>query len=237
MRADREEDPDQVRALQLILHLERDPLPSWHAAVALAARASAAVCLDARSEPGAEWYDAVLAYCTGHIRKVTRRARAGHWAATEDLPGITLSEGDTDVRALLPGLVSDVDKRVSRLQVGGTDAPVDEAPSRSVPDGTLLVHPVPDLPITLGKTMAQAGHAGMILAALLAGDDPDALHEWYAADLPVMVRRVDSAEWAGLRSALTDPEKAWRSDRLVAVRDAGFTEIDPGTITVIARLV
>ena len=28
--------------------------------------------------------------------------------------------------------------------------------------GTLVVTPAPDLPITLGKAMAQAGHAGMI---------------------------------------------------------------------------
>jgi peptidyl-tRNA hydrolase len=34
---------------------------------------------------------------------------------------------------------------------------------------------------------------------------------------------------------LTDPALAWRDERLLAVRDAGFTEVDPGTITVIAR--
>ena len=32
VRTDREEDPDEIRALQLVLHLERDPQPSWHAA-------------------------------------------------------------------------------------------------------------------------------------------------------------------------------------------------------------
>jgi peptidyl-tRNA hydrolase len=237
VRADREEEPDQIRALQLVLHLERDPLPSWHVALGLAARACAALCLDPRSEPGGEWYDAVLSYCVGHIRKVTRRARAGHWTAVDELAGLTLTEGVTEVRALVPGLVSELDKRVSRLQVGGTDAPVDDAPEGRVAAGTLVVTPAPDLPITLGKAMAQAGHAGMILAALLAGDDPSTLREWYRAGLPTAVRRVDTTAWSTLRAAVADPGTSWRSERLLAVRDAGFTEIDPGTVTVIARLV
>lgn len=237
VRADREQDPAAVRALQLILHLERDPLPSWHSAVALAARASAAICLDPRSEPGGEWYHPVLSYCTGHIRKVTRRARASQWTATAELPGTTLSEGVTDVRALLPGPVSELDKRVSKLQVGGTDVEADEPPGGPVPGGTLVVHPAPDLPITLGKAMAQAGHAGMIVAALLAGDQRPTLRSWYAAGMPVTVRRIDAESWAGLRRAVADPGGAWRSERVLAVRDAGFTEIDPGTVTMIARLV
>ncbi len=32
-----------------------------------------------------------------------------------------------------------------------------------------------------------------------------------------------------------DPEGAWRRDRVIAVRDAGFTEVGPGTITVLAQ--
>ena len=32
-----------------------------------------------------------------------------------------------------------------------------------------------------------------------------------------------------------DPQGAWRSRRVVAVRDAGFTEVEPGTVTVLAQ--
>lgn len=235
--ADRDEDPATVRALQLVLRLERDRPPSWYSALELAARGCAALCLDPRSELGGEWYQALLDYCTGHIRKVTRRARAGHWAATADLPGITLTEGDTEVRALLPGLVSELDPRVARLQVGGTDAPRGAPPGLATPAaGTLVLHPAPGLAMTLGKAMAQAGHAGMIAAALLAGDDPAALTRWHADGLPVAARPATPERWAELSAPLADPAAAWRQDRTLAVRDAGFTEIDPGAVTVIALL-
>ncbi len=233
--SDREEDPAQVRALQLILRLERTSAPDWYAALELAAQGCAALCLDQRAEPGGPWFDAIHDYCAGHIRKVTRRARASHWDATAGLPGVTLTRDDTQVRALLPGLVGELDKRVSKLQVGGTDAPRHEPDSWPDPvDGALIVHPAPTVRMTLGKTMAQAGHAGMIGAALLAGDDRDALHRWHAAGLPVAARPASEQQWRAMTEALRDPSAAWRRQRLVAVRDAGFTEIDPGTITVIA---
>jgi peptidyl-tRNA hydrolase len=235
--ADRDEDPDRIRALQLVLRMERDRPPDFDRALELAARGCAALCLDPRAEPGGEWYDAVHDYCAGHIRKVTRRARAGHWDAVSGLPGITLTDGDTQVRALLPGLVIQLDKRASRLQVGGTDVPRQQpGPDAEPAGGTVVIHPAPAVPMTLGKAMAQAGHAGMIAAALLAGDDPAGLDRWYAAGLPVTARSVDPDRWRELVELLADPAAAWRERRLLAVRDAGFTEIEPGTVTVIAAI-
>lgn len=232
--ADRDEEPDRIRALQIVLRLERDRTPSWHAALALAARGCAQLCLDPRAEPGGEWFDAVHDYCTGHIRKVTRRARGAHWQAAQELPGITLTSGDTQVRALVPGRASALDKRISRLQVGGTDAPIDD-PSPAPGDGTLQMWLPPEPVMTLGKSMAQTGHAAMIAAALMAGTTPDALDRWAAAGYPCHGIRADELTWRRLADAVHHPAEAWDGDRLAAVRDAGFTEIAPGTITVIAR--
>ncbi|MFC7621867.1 peptidyl-tRNA hydrolase [Microlunatus sp. GCM10028923] len=268
---DRDEATEDIRAMQLVLRLERTAEPSWHAAAGLAATAAARLCLDPRAEPGGPWAEAIAAYCAGHIRKVTRRARGAHWAALADLPGIALADGDTEVIALLPGRIAELDKRVARLQVGGTDLPVDEAPALGPSTGSgrvgelgsgrvgelgsgrvgelgsgrvgelgsgrvgLRLWVPPEPVMTLGKTMAQTGHAGMIAAALLADEDPETLAAWAAAGCPATARRVDAAGWQKLLERCADAGSAWQDHRLLAVRDAGFTEIAPGTITVIAQ--
>jgi peptidyl-tRNA hydrolase len=265
--ADRDEPAEAVRAMQLVLRLERGDTPSWHLALAAAASGAASLCLDPRAEPGGPWFDAVEAYCRGHIRKVTRRARAGQWTATADLSGLTVAAtaattqppepsepaGDpsapsasgavtatpadlhAEVRVLVPGLVTELDPRVSRLQVGGTDVPPGPVPRWDVdPDAALRLWLPAEPVMTLGKTMAQAGHAGMIAAALLAADDPAALLRWRDAGCPVVVAgRTD--DFPSLRAAVESGRAAWSDERLLAVRDAGFTEIDPGTVTVVAR--
>lgn len=235
VESDREEAAADIRAMQLVLRMERADPPSWHRALSAAAIGAAALCLDPRSEPGGEWHDAIADYCRGHIRKVTRRARGAHWTAAQDLPGITIDLAGTQVRALLPGLVSELDPRISRLQVGGTDVPPDAPPAEPAEPSILAVWLAPTPAMTLGKAMAQAGHAGMIAAALLAGTDPQGLAGWADAGCPAVARRGSAQEWTELTGRMADQATAWQRHRLLAVRDAGFTEVAPGTITVIGR--
>ena len=238
---DREEAVADIRVMQLVLRMERQHPPSWHRAMRAAVTGTASICLDPRSQPGGEWFDAVREYCVGHIRKVTRRARGAHWVAAQDLPGVTVEVAGTQVRVLLPGLVSELDPRISRLQVGGTDVPVDPEPgpeagadSGAAGDAVLRVWTPTEPVMTLGKAMAQAGHAGMIAAALLADTDQSALRRWARHGCPAVVRRSAPAPWAGLLDAVADERRGWAGDRLLAVRDAGFTEIAAGTVTAIA---
>jgi len=85
------DDPDDVRAMPVILHIERAQPPARTALLEAAAAAAVAVCLDPQAEPDGPWHDELLAWTSAHIRKVSRRARGAHWQAVTDLPGRTIT--------------------------------------------------------------------------------------------------------------------------------------------------
>jgi peptidyl-tRNA hydrolase len=212
-------EPDGVvRAMPVILRLERPPAARTPVLEAAAA-AALAVCLDPRAEPGGEWHEAVMTWVAARIRKIARRARGSHWEAVQQLPGITWEVDGAQVRALLPGPVAEVPKIVSRLQIGGTDLePDDPGPP---PPGVPVVWVNAALRLTVGKAAAQVGHGAMLFAAErgLRGLPPSMP--------PLAVRTAGQARWSQLCAQV-------ERGAAVAVRDAGFTEVAPGTITCIA---
>ncbi|ANY10156.1 peptidyl-tRNA hydrolase [Pseudonocardia sp. HH130630-07] len=209
-----------VRAMPVVLRIERDPLPGRTPLLAAAATAAVALCVDRRSQPGGEWHDAVSGWVDRRIRKIARRARGAHWRAVQELPGVTVEIDGAEARALLPGPVDGVAREVSRLQIGGTELEPDDP--GDPPAGAPLVLLNPHVTMTVGKAAAQVGHATMLLGAT---------HGWPVAepaDVPrCAVRTPDAGTWARLCDALGGPDP-------VAVRDAGFTEVDPGTVTCLA---
>jgi hypothetical protein len=207
-------EPDGVvRAMPVVLRLERPPDPRTPVLEA-AARAALAVCLDPRAEPGGEWHEALATWIGSRIRKIARRARGAHWTAVQDLPGVTVDVAGAQVRALLPGPVDAVPKVVARLQIGGTDLP-DDGPGPP-PRGTPVIWVNGELGMTVGKAAAQVGHASML----------DAAARRLREVPPYAVRTVGPDRWAELCRAV-------QGGVAVAVRDAGFTEVAPGTITAI----
>nr|WP_147261046.1 peptidyl-tRNA hydrolase [Pseudonocardia hierapolitana] len=203
-----------VRAMPVILRLERPPAARTPVLEAAAA-AALAVCLDPRTQPGGEWHETVAIWVSTQIRKIARRARGAHWAAVQELPGVTWEVDGAQARALLPGPVDDVPRVVSRLQIGGTELEPDEP--GPPPQGVPVIWVNAGLNLTVGKAAAQVGHASMLYAAAHG-----------LADVPrFAVRDADGDRWAQLCAAVGRGEA-------VAVRDAGFTEVAPGTITCIA---
>lgn len=229
-----DEDPENVVLMPMVLRIERRDPPARTAVLEAAAASALAVCLDERTKPGGEWFDAVHTWVSGRIRKVARRARGAHWDAVQSLPGRTVEVGGAQVRSFVPMRVADMPKELTRLQISGSELEPDE-PGPVAPDAPVLWLN-PSAGMSAGKSAAQVGHATMILAALLHGDGRHAeLARWAARDFRCSVRTPDEQGWSRLGGS-ADPERAWREHGLATVRDAGFTEVDPGTVTVRAQL-
>jgi peptidyl-tRNA hydrolase len=102
-----------------------------------------------------------------------------------------------------------------------TDAPRPKEEPPPPDPATALVYVIrPGVIRTAGKAMAQAGHAALMAAERFGAE----LDGWRAAGMPGDVRTVGDDEWDELRA---------RPDAVV-VRDAGLTQVEAGTETVVA---
>ena len=215
----RDEFPQFV--LPLVVRLEREETPQRTDALETAARAVLTLLADPRSTGEGEWATAVEAWQDARIRKVVRRARGAEWRRALALPGITVTGKSAEVRVYPPVPLDGWPKDLARLQVSGTDFGDEEPPAAPEP-GVPTIWMNPAVEMTAGKAMAQAGHAAQLGFWQLS---PERAAQWAADGFPLAVRTAAPGRWAELAA----------SD-LPMVRDAGFTEIAPGTATAIAEL-
>jgi len=205
--------------LPLVVRIERAAPPSRTDALETAARAVLVMLADERSTGDGAWARAVRDWQDARIRKVVRRARGAEWRRAEALPGITVTGKNAEVRVFPPVPLDGWPKDLARLQVSGTDLDDPEPPVDADPTAPVLWLN-PDLDMSAGKAMAQAGHGAQLAWWELSGDERTA---WRDAGFPLSVRTADPARWTGLTTGA-----------LPVVRDAGFTEIAPGSCTVVA---
>lgn len=181
---------------------------------ALEAAARAVLLMVTTDDP--EWSEAVDAWQGNRIRKVVRRARGAEWRRAGMLPGLTVVHGTAEVRVYPPIPLDEWPRDLSRLQVSGTELDDPEAPGPPAP-GAPLVLLSPDVEMTAGKAMAQAGHAAQLGLRSLP---PAVAAAWAADGFPLAVRPATRARWdAVVRSGAP------------VVHDAGFTEVTPGSAT------
>ncbi|MEU9861603.1 peptidyl-tRNA hydrolase [Streptomyces sp. NPDC047971] len=214
----RDEKPQFV--LPLVVRIEKAGPPARTDALETAARAVLTILADERAHGEGEWAQAMSDWQDARIRKVVRRARGSEWRRAEALPGITVTGEAAEVRVFPPIPLDGWPKELAKLQVSGTDLEDPAAPGAPRP-GAAMLWLNPDLDMSAGKAMAQAGHGAQLAWWAMSAADRET---WRGAGFPLAVRTADPARWTELTTS-----------GLPVVRDAGFTEIAPGSCTVVSE--
>lgn len=199
-------DTDDPYVLSIVVHQTADA--THENAVLASARGVALMLADDK------WSESVAEWSQGFVRKVTRRAKGKKYSDVTNLPGIQVSVADTQVYVLPPMRMSELPREVTKLQVSGLDLPRAKPSSKDASSGRKLVVSLnPDLDMTTGKACAQAGHVAHFAAF---SSDAAVLEQWQQNDFLL-----------GLGS--------WDSNADIEVRDAGFTEVPPNSVTACGR--
>ncbi|MCX4765651.1 peptidyl-tRNA hydrolase [Streptomyces sp. NBC_01275] len=216
-RSTRDEAPQFV--LPLVVRVERAAPPARTDALETAARAVLTLLADERSLGDGAWAQVMRDWQDARIRKVVRRARGAEWRRAGELPGITVTGKAAEVRVFPPVPLDGWPKELAKLQVSGTDLDDPEAPP-GAEAGTIVLWMSPDVGMSAGKAMAQAGHGAQLAWWELSDEERTA---WREAGFPLAVRTATPEAWRELTAS-----------GLPLVRDAGFTEVAPGSCTVVA---
>jgi Peptidyl-tRNA hydrolase PTH2 len=148
--------------------------------------------------------------------KVCLRARSdGQWQGVLEEPHALAGDA---VAALPPRRRSERGPLLERLQAMSTDLGAAPETAPEVP-GALTFLLNPQAQMSSGKTLAQIAHAAVMAA------DTGRFEGWVAARCPARVLAPSADEFAAA---------AARDDLAACVADAGLTEVEPGTVTVIA---
>jgi len=203
--------------LPLVVRVERADPPGR--TDALEAAAIAVLTMVSTDRP--DWQEAVAEWDAYRIRKVVRRARGAEWRRALDLDGITVFRGSAEVRVYPPIPLDAWPRDLARLQVSGTEL-IDESPPPAPTGGAPLILLSPQVTMTAGKAMAQAGHAAQLGWRTLG---PAERADWQQRGFEPAVREATSDQWQQARATSA-----------TVVHDAGFTEVSPNSATALIVL-
>lgn len=204
--------------------VEKQSPPQLDDVFTAAARGVIAMLDDHRNLPGGEWHEAIAAWNGARIRKIMRRARGAAWEKAQAVPGLTVDHRSAQVRIFVPGFIDEAPPPLAKLQIQST--PLDEPKPVSelqLGNGTILVIALnPEVDMTWGKRAAQVAHAAQ--RCWESFDRNDRL-DWNADGRSVQIIHPAADLWADFLSSAS-----------TTIRDGGFTEVAPGTLTAAALL-
>ena len=215
---------DGARALQMAVRVEKLTPPVLDDVFIAAARGVVQLLDDHRCLPAGEWHDDVAAWNGARIRKIARRARASAWERAQAAAGLTVVHGTAEVRVFVPGVIDDAPPEVSKLQIQSTPLPPMELIDklRHVARATMIIGLNPAVEMSWGKQVAQVGHAAQ---RCWEGLDRTGRLDWNAGTRLVQVVAPTPELW-----------EQHFADAPTQIRDGGFTEVEPGTLTAAAFL-
>jgi len=216
-----EQDKKDPWVLEMVVQVEKNQPFSRTAAQKAGIGAVNMLLDEGRNDPSLQ--QALTSWQMGRIRKHVRRARGAKWEQVQALAGYTFEsvwevEGQKvpcKVRALKPNRLNEPNELVNKLQLSGFEPEIDFYNTTS----TRLVRVVlnTDLNLPFGKEIAACAHVGQ-LSWLTMNDGQRAA--WVKRKYTVDTLYVNSREF----------EKLSRKAN-VKVQDAGFTVVEPGTVT------
>jgi peptidyl-tRNA hydrolase len=157
----------------------------------------------------------------GQITKNVRRAdvRGMERAAAACDPHVIVHLGTATALACRPYPKGELPDAINRLQMRGTNLPVDSQAGQVAGMFTILLNA--DLAMSTGKSAAQAAHAVSQFVAWHMSPEQGAW--WASSPTDFAVRAVSAAELA-----------TWATTAPVVIRDAGLTEIAANSLTAVA---
>jgi peptidyl-tRNA hydrolase len=215
---------DRPRALQIAARVEKVDPPELEDVFCAAALGVIAMLDDHRSLPGGAWHEEVAAWNGSRIRKIMRRARASAWERAHEVPGLTITHRSAQVRVFVPGYIDAAPPQLSKLQIQSSPLPEPSKQSAlsHIGEPTITIALNPAVEMSWGKRGAQVGHAAQRCWEGLSRNDR---LDWNAAGRPVSVLTPGDELWETLLDTAS-----------VSIRDGGFTEVAPGTLTAVASL-